>query len=144
MGQDTIPGFEDVQKEDKAEEQEEQLYAFEALDQFVVEVLLPLYPQIWETGVRWCAQWPLHEPAVTRLYAIWFSWEAARHDRAALSNWLRTDADYHMGVLFEQHGTFDGCSIGTLEEPEFKHAPRARRLPSAPVVPGLFPKYPTA
>lgn len=144
MATDLIPGFEDVQREDGDSEEEVQLYAFETLDQFVVEVLLPMYPQIWEVGVRWCAQWPLHEPAVNRLNAVWFTWEVARHDRAAISDWMRNHADYHMGVLMDPHGTFAGCSIGTLEEPKFKHDPRAQRLPSAPVKPGLFPKYPTA
>ena len=75
---------------------------------------------------------------------MWHAWEAARHDRSALSGWLQNSADYHMGVLMDQYGPFDGCSIGTIEEPEFKHAPRAQKFPSVPAPDGLFPKYPTA
>ena len=56
---------------------------------------------------RWAADWWRHPEAVLRLDALWRAWEHLRLDPATgVSVWLRDHADYHLGVLFSDHGPF--------------------------------------
>lgn len=61
---------------------------------------------------RWCPRWFEHPEAVSRLEAVWRAWESAGDDPAAgVSNWYRDHADYHMAVLLDPAGPFEGCSV---------------------------------
>lgn len=61
---------------------------------------------------RWCPRWFEHPEAVSRLEAVWRAWESAGNDPGAgVSNWYRDHADYHMAVLLDPTGPFEGCSV---------------------------------
>lgn len=63
---------------------------------------------------RWCPRWHLHPEAVTRLTAMWRSWEALRLDPATgISDWLRDHLDYHLSVLLDRRGPFYQCDPDT-------------------------------
>ena len=94
---------------------------------FVTEYLTPLYRRaVTGTATTWCAQWWKHAEGVTRLEALWRSWEHLRQDpHTGISVWLRDHADHHMAVLLNADGPFKGC------KPE-KHAERLPKLATDP------------
>jgi hypothetical protein len=104
---------------------EPELY-FPTLMAFVTEYLTPLYRRgVTGPGMTWCAEWWKHAEGITRLEALWRSWEHLRLDpHTGLSVWLRDHADYHMAVLLSADGPFKGC------KPD-KHAARLDKLPTA-------------
>jgi hypothetical protein len=55
---------------------------------------------------RWAADWWNYPEAVSRLEALWRSWEAARLEPTAMSGWWRDDVDHHMSVLMWAEGPF--------------------------------------
>ena len=79
----------------------------------------------------WCAQWWRHLEGVTRLDAMWRSWELMRLDAATgMSSWLRDVADHHMGVLTSPLGPFAYCTDD--------HADRLQGLPAQPAPRDVF------
>ncbi|GAB2939471.1 hypothetical protein GCM10027047_39480 [Rhodococcus aerolatus] len=62
-------------------------------------------------GVHWCASWWRHREAQVRLEALWRTYEAVRgaQDPSTMSGFLRTELDYHLGVLTSEEGPFWGC-----------------------------------
>ena len=73
--------------------------------------------------VRWCVLWTEHPEAVAGVDALWRSWEDCTFDPGrGLAVWLVQFAYPIMSHLFDEHGTFDGCS-------ELAHRPRAEPLP---------------
>ncbi len=76
---------------------------------------------------RWCPEWWRHPEAVTRLTALWRSWEAYRLEPATgISDWLRDHLDHHLPILLGPQGPFYQC------DPDSGHLP-SERLPVAPV-----------
>lgn len=104
---------------------EPELY-YPTLLAFVTEYLTPLYRRaVTGPGTTWCAQWWKHAEGITRLEALWRSWEYLRQDpHTGISVWLRDHADYHMAVLLSADGPFKGC------KPD-KHGERLAKLPTA-------------
>lgn len=84
---------------------------YASLPQFVEELLLPMYRRsVSGQGSAWCPEWWRHAEAITRLEALWRSWEHLRLDPATgMSVWLRDHADHHMAVLLSADGPFKGC-----------------------------------
>ena len=103
---------------------EPELY-YPTLLAFVTEYLTPLYRRaVTGQGLTWCAQWWKHAEAITRLEALWRSWEHLRQDpHTGISVWLRDHADHHMAVLLSADGPFKGC------KPD-KHGERLEKLPT--------------
>jgi hypothetical protein len=67
----------------------------------------------------WCTTWWEHGEAITRLKAMWLSWEDARiGGPAGLATWWRDIGDYHMGVLTSKDGPFWKCTNGRHEVPD--------------------------
>lgn len=63
--------------------------------------------------IRWCDQWHDHPEAVTRLEALWRSWEALRLDpNLGIATWLTTFLDPQLAALLSRSGTFAQCSQG--------------------------------
>jgi Domain of unknown function (DUF4913) len=93
---------------------------------YVTEYLTPLYRRsVSGTATTWCAQWWKHAEGITRLEALWRSWEHLRQNpHTGMSDWLRDHADHHMAVLLSADGPFKGC------KPD-KHAERLAKLPTA-------------
>ncbi len=60
---------------------------------------------------RWCAQWWRHAEAITRLTALWQSWEAMRlQPGTGMISWLRDCLDHQIPVLLGRGGPFAACS----------------------------------
>lgn len=105
---------------------------YPSLECFVAEQLAPLYRRQLGHGRTWCRAWWAHAEAITRLEALWRSWEHLRLEPAlGMSVWLRDHADPHMAVLLDPDGPFKGCS------PD-RHAARLEPLPVDPPPEGLF------
>lgn len=114
-------------------EQPLELY-FPTVLAFVTGHLVPLYRRsVSATDRTWCAEWWRHPEAITRLEALWQSWEYLRLDpNLGLSVWLRDHLDHHMAVLLDVDGPFKGCT------PE-KHGQRSEPFAlKPPVPPNLF------
>ena len=78
---------------------------------FLEDYLLANYEPRPDT--TWCPRWWDHAEAVTRIEALWRSWEAMRWDGpTALSAWWRDHADHHMAVLTNRQGPFHACLRG--------------------------------
>lgn len=119
------------EEEEEEREKEPELY-YGSVDEFVREVILPMYRRkVGSRGSRrWSAQWWRNAEAVARLEALWRAWENLRLEGATgMSTWWRDHADYHMNILFDPEGPF-----GRSEDENKPGAP----LPYDPPPPGLF------
>jgi hypothetical protein len=95
---------------------------YEKVDDWVREYFAPTFGRSLGGEFRWCPQWREHAEAITRLEALWRSWETLRLDaRLGMANWLGTYLDPQLPVLLGRTGPFAQCS------PE-RHAP-AHALP---------------
>lgn len=75
-------------------------------------------------GLLWCPKWWLHPEALSRLEALWRSWEHLRLDgQTGMSIWWRDHADVHMARLMSAEGPFQGCNLHD------GHNPRVISLP---------------
>ena len=60
--------------------------------------------------IRWCDRWQEHPEAVTRLEALWRSWEALRLDaNLGMATWLTSFLDPQLAALLSRSGTFAQC-----------------------------------
>ena len=56
---------------------------YATLDEWVGEYFAPTFGRLVGGEHRWCSQWQQHAEAITRLEALWRSWEALRLDPAS-------------------------------------------------------------
>lgn len=85
--------------------------------------------------MRWCPQWWAHAEALSRLEALWRTWEAARLDPLqGIAVWYRDFCDPRLRVLFSPAGPFAQC---TAE----RHSP-GRWLPTVPAPDGHWDDEP--
>jgi len=60
---------------------------------------------------NWCAQWNEHAEAVSRLEALWRSWEVLRREPGlGMASWFVNHLDPNLSVLLSRGGTFSQCS----------------------------------
>src|SRR6266487_3193209 len=75
---------------------------------------------------RWCLQWWQHAEAITRLTALWHSWEALRLEPGiGMATGLRDHLDHHLTVLLGRGGPFAQCSEDEHIEPREARAQNA-------------------
>lgn len=84
---------------------------FGSVDEFVRMKLLPGYSRPVGPSNRqqrrWSARWWANAEVVSRLEALWRSWEHLRLDGATGSSvWWRDHLDYHMAILMAADGPF--------------------------------------
>ena len=104
----------------------EPLYA--SVQDWVSEHFLPMYRRPLGGEFRWCPQWWRHAEAITRLTALWQSWEAMRlQPGTGTASWLRDYLDHQLPVLLGRGGPFAQCS-----EDEHIEPPHRRSRPAAP------------
>ena len=61
--------------------------------------------------VRWCSEWRKHPEALTRLEALWRSWEALRLDpNLGIATWLTSYLDPQLVALTSRAGVFAQCT----------------------------------
>lgn len=106
---------------------------FGTSERFLHELLLPMYIRIIDSrNGTWCRKWFLHAEALSRVDALWRSWEHLRLDgKTGMSVWWKDHADPHMAVLLNQKGPFHECDLETHKDPE--------PLPCDMAPPGWFP-----
>ena len=114
---------------------------------------LPMYRRPLGGEFRWCPQWWRHAEAITRLTALWQSWEAMRlQPGTGTANWLRDHLDHQLPILLGRSGPFAQCSPDEHIEPRIAaaeppppgwwdddgphdgEAPRPCRCPRPPVI----------
>lgn len=84
---------------------------YDTLDSWVAEYFAPTFSRSVGGEIRWCAAWTEHAEAVTRLEALWRSWETLRLDPATgMATWLTSHLDPQLAVLLSRSGTFGQCS----------------------------------
>ena len=82
---------------------------FGSVDEFVRERLRYTYSRrVGPQGSnRWSAEWWKYPEAISRLDALWRSWEALRLEPTfGMSVWWRDHADHHMRMLMSPEGPF--------------------------------------
>jgi hypothetical protein len=98
-----------------------------SVEEWVTRFFLPMFKRPLGGEYRWCRQWWQHAEAITRLTALWHSWEALRlQPGTGMAAWLRDHLDHHLPVLLGRGGPFAQCS-------EDEHIdPRQARTADAP------------
>ena len=107
---------------------------FGTSERFLHELLLPMYIRIIDSrNGTWCRKWFLHAEALSRVDALWRSWEHLRLDgKTGMSVWWKDHADPHMAVLLNQKGPFHACDLEIHKDPD--------PFPCDMAPPGWFPE----
>ena len=84
---------------------------YPSVEHWVTRHFLPMYRRPLGGEFRWCPQWWRHAEAITRLTALWQSWEAMRlQPGTGTASWLRDHLDHQLPVLLGRSGPFAQCS----------------------------------
>jgi Domain of unknown function (DUF4913) len=99
-----------------------------SVEAWVTGQFLPMFRRPLGGEFRWCSQWWQHAEAITRLTALWHSWETLRLEPGTgMAAWLRDHLDHQLPVLLGRGGPFAQCS-------EDEHIePREARVADAPL-----------
>ncbi len=93
----------------KAEEKVEPAYP--DVETWVNEHFAPMYARPLGGEFRWCPRWWEHAEAISRLEALWRSWETLRLDPGlGMATWYRDYLDSQLGTLLGNRGPFAVCS----------------------------------
>ncbi|MFC5187203.1 DUF4913 domain-containing protein [Actinomadura harenae] len=85
---------------------------------WVTEYFVPTYRRTLGGEFRWCAQWWNHAEAISRLSALWQSWEACRLQGATgVGLWYRDHLDPQLPILLGARGPFCQCTEQEHLEP---------------------------
>lgn len=85
---------------------------------WVTEYFVPMYRRTLGGEFRWCAQWWRHAEAISRLTALWQSWEACRLQGATgIGLWYRDHLDAQLPILLGARGPFYQCTEDEHLEP---------------------------
>lgn len=87
---------------------------FKSVVEFVDRFIRPMYAttRSGQDRVNWSRKWYTHPEAVTRLNALWRTYERlrSRDEDGFLEEFLRVHADYHMRQIMSEDGVFAQCS----------------------------------
>lgn len=98
------------------------------VEEWVAGQFLPMFRRPLGGEFRWCGQWWRHAEAITRLTALWHSWEAMRLEPGTgIAVWLRDHLDHQLAVLLGRAGPFAQCSEDEHIDPR-----QARNCPAPP------------
>lgn len=82
-----------------------------SVEEWVTGQFLPMFRRPLGGEYRWCREWWQHAEAITRLTALWNSWEALRLEPGTgIAVWLRDHLDHQLTVLLGRAGPFAQCS----------------------------------
>lgn len=86
--------------------------AYRSLDEWVDQYFLVVFARATGGELRWCPEWRKHPEAVTRLEALWRSWETMRTDpNLGMASWLVSYLDPLLAALLARQGTFTSCTL---------------------------------
>lgn len=81
------------------------------VEDWVSGQFLPMFRRPLGGEFRWCGEWWRHAEAITRLTALWHSWETMRLEPGTgIACWLRDHLDHQLAVLLGRSGPFAQCS----------------------------------
>jgi hypothetical protein len=84
---------------------------YDSVEDWVTGLFLPIFRRPLGGEYRWCREWWQHAEAITRLTALWHSWEALRlQPGTGMASWLRDHLDHHIPALMGRSGPFAQCS----------------------------------
>ena len=96
---------------------------YPSVEHWVTWHFLPMYRRPLGGEFRWCPQWWRHAEAITRLTALWQSWEAMRlQPGTGTASWLRDHLDHQLPILLGRSGPFAQCSQDEHVEPRIAAA----------------------
>ena len=90
---------------------------YPSLEAWVVGHFTRVYTRRHGGPMRWCRQWWQHAEAITRLEALWRSWETLRHEPLGMDAWLRERLDHHLPQLMSAAGPFAACTPDKHTDP---------------------------
>jgi hypothetical protein len=100
---------------------------FDHLEDWLAEYFLPMFRRTLGGEYRWCRQWWRHGEAISRLGALWHSWEVLRiQPGTGIATWYRDHLDHQLPLLLGARGPFYQCSEEIHREP---HQPAADPAP---------------
>ena len=107
---------------------------FGSLEDWVAGVFCPTYVRRSTPTFRWCGQWWRHAEAISRLEALWRSWEALRLDPLlGMSTWYSSHMDHQLPILTAAAGPFADC------DPTRHFPPETDRLAHSPAPADWWP-----
>ncbi|MDP9417185.1 MAG: DUF4913 domain-containing protein [Actinomycetota bacterium] len=81
--------------------------AYPDMRAWVSEYFAPMYARPLGGEFRWCRRWWDHAEAISRLEALWRSWETLRSDPGlGMATWYRDYLDPQFTVLLSNRGPF--------------------------------------
>ncbi len=84
---------------------------YPSLEEWVVGYFAPMFSRPLSPTLRWCACWWDHAEAISRLEALWRTWEVARLDPLrGMAVWYRDHLDGQLPVLLSAAGPFAQCA----------------------------------
>ncbi len=90
--------------------------AYPDVEAWVNEHFAPMYVRPLGGEFRWCPRWWEHAEAISRLEALWRSWETLRLDPGlGMATWYRDHLDSQLGILLGNRGPFALCSLDRHE-----------------------------
>ena len=105
-----------------------------SLEDWVASVFCPTFVRRSTPTFRWCSQWWRHPEAISRLEALWRSWEALRTDPLlGIASWYSAHLDHQLPILTAAAGPFAEC------DPTQHFAPETDRLAHTPAPAGWWP-----
>ncbi len=91
---------------------------YTAVEDWVIDQVLPTFRRTLGGEFRWCAQWWRHDEAVSRLTALWHAWEVLRlQPGTGMGVWYRDHLDHQLPILMGARGPFCQCSETAHREP---------------------------
>jgi len=100
---------------------------YDSVEAWVTGQFLSMYRRPIGGEYRWCRQWWQHAEAITRLTALWHSWEALRLEPGTgMAIWLRDHLDHQLSVLLGRGGPSPSAARTSTLSPG-KPGPRTRR-----------------
>ena len=98
-----------------------------SLEDWVSSVFCPTFVRRSTPTFRWCGQWWRHAEAISRLEALWRSWEALRTDPLlGIATWYAGHLDPQLPILTAAAGPFADC------DPTRHFPPETNRLAHTP------------
>ncbi len=91
---------------------------YQTVDEWVHEYFCPMFARPIGGEIRWCERWTDHAEAVSRLEALWRSWEVLRRDPGTgMATWFSSFLDAQLPILVGRAGTFAQCTAERHECP---------------------------